>query len=126
MSERSFEVVKKRRKFKNKVKWDGREIKESNDEDSDSDESSKGVGRDSRPNEDKEPSLIEDDESGRSDDEDLPSSEEDEGSSSAIPHSPARGDCIMSTSEALQRLTQDAFRKEDESMWLIIKVPKAL
>ncbi len=121
MNERSFDVEKKRKRFKNKVKWDGRGIKESNDEDSDSDESSKDVGWDSRSNEDKEPSLIVDDESGQSEDGDLTSSEEDEGSPSAIPHSPARGDCIMSTSEALRRLTNDAIMDDGESEWLIVE-----
>jgi hypothetical protein len=47
-------------------------------------------------------------------------------SSSVVPHSPARGECIMSTAEALLRLTQHDKEDDGESEWLIIKVPKKI
>jgi hypothetical protein len=44
-----FDVSKKRKRFKNKVKCDGRVIMENSNEESDSDESSRSVDKDSRP-----------------------------------------------------------------------------
>jgi hypothetical protein len=69
--------------------------------------------------------MSEDDESKQSEYKDSPLSEDGKGSSSVVPHSPARGDYIMSTSEALLRLTQEENLVEEESEWLIVKVPKA-
>jgi hypothetical protein len=53
---------------------------------------------------------------------------EDEDGGSVIPHSPARGECIMNTAAALQKLTEFDTCDDDESHseWLIIKVPKKM
>ncbi len=77
----------------------------------------------------KRPSISEVDNlsEGTSENEGEDSSDEDESKECVIPHSPARGDCIMSTASALQKLTEfESGDEDDESEWLIIKVPKKM
>ncbi len=59
--------------------------------------------------------------------EDQSEEDEDRYEGSVVPHSPARGECIMSTASVLQKLTEfDTCGEDSESEWLIIKVPKQM
>jgi hypothetical protein len=126
MSRGQFDAAKKRKRFKSKVKWDGRVIMLSDEDSSDSDESNGNLKECTRPKAEEDSDTSEEESFNRNQQEDSLSSGDGQESSSVIPHSPARADSIMSTSEALQRLTNDAILDDEKSEWLIVKVPKAL